>query len=72
LVFLYLLYLFFFGRLLLDVVGENRVMLGTDYPFPLGEVCRLFIYLYLKLVFEGGERKEEGGGRVEGKEREKD
>jgi hypothetical protein len=25
-------------RLLLDVVGESRVMLGTDYPFPLGEV----------------------------------
>ena len=25
-------------RLLLDVVGEDRVMLGTDYPFPLGEV----------------------------------
>ena len=25
-------------RLLLDVIGEDRVMLGTDYPFPLGEV----------------------------------
>lgn len=25
-------------RLLLEVVGEDRVMLGTDYPFPLGEV----------------------------------
>jgi len=24
-------------RYLLDVVGEDRVMLGTDYPFPLGE-----------------------------------
>ena len=24
-------------RFLLDVVGEDRVMLGTDYPFPLGE-----------------------------------
>jgi len=22
---------------LLDVVGEDRIMLGTDYPFPLGE-----------------------------------
>jgi len=21
-----------------DVIGEDRVMLGTDYPFPLGEV----------------------------------
>jgi len=25
-------------RLLLDVIGEDKVMLGTDYPFPLGEV----------------------------------
>ncbi len=25
-------------RLLVDVVGEDRVLLGTDYPFPLGEV----------------------------------
>jgi aminocarboxymuconate-semialdehyde decarboxylase len=24
-------------RYLLDVVGDDRVMLGTDYPFPLGE-----------------------------------
>jgi len=24
--------------LLVDVMGEDRVMLGTDYPFPLGEV----------------------------------
>ena len=24
-------------RYLLDVVGHDRVMLGTDYPFPLGE-----------------------------------
>jgi len=24
-------------RLLIDLVGENRVMLGSDYPFPLGE-----------------------------------
>jgi len=25
-------------KLLVDVIGEDRVMLGTDYPFPLGEV----------------------------------
>lgn len=25
-------------RLLLEVIGEDRVMLGTDYPFPLGEL----------------------------------
>ena len=25
-------------ELLLEVIGEDRVMLGTDYPFPLGEV----------------------------------
>uniref|UniRef100_A0A3B3Z825 2-amino-3-carboxymuconate-6-semialdehyde decarboxylase n=1 Tax=Periophthalmus magnuspinnatus TaxID=409849 RepID=A0A3B3Z825_9GOBI len=25
-------------RLLLDVIGEDRVMLGSDYPFPLGEL----------------------------------
>ena len=25
-------------RLLVDVMGEDRVILGTDYPFPLGEV----------------------------------
>ncbi|XP_064647810.1 2-amino-3-carboxymuconate-6-semialdehyde decarboxylase-like isoform X2 [Lineus longissimus] len=24
-------------KLLVDVIGEDRVMLGTDYPFPLGE-----------------------------------
>ncbi|XP_070565734.1 2-amino-3-carboxymuconate-6-semialdehyde decarboxylase-like [Ptychodera flava] len=24
-------------KLLVDVMGENRVMLGSDYPFPLGE-----------------------------------
>jgi aminocarboxymuconate-semialdehyde decarboxylase len=24
-------------RLLLEVMGEDRVMLGSDYPFPLGE-----------------------------------
>ena len=24
-------------RLLIDVMGEERVMFGTDYPFPLGE-----------------------------------
>jgi aminocarboxymuconate-semialdehyde decarboxylase len=24
-------------RLLVDVMGEERVMLGSDYPFPLGE-----------------------------------
>ena len=28
----------FLSRLLLEVIGEDRVMLGTDYPFPLGEV----------------------------------
>ena len=26
-----------FEQHLLDVVGQDRVMLGTDYPFPLGE-----------------------------------
>lgn len=25
-------------RLLIDVMGEDRVMLGSDYPFPLGEL----------------------------------
>ena len=25
-------------ELLVDVIGEDRIMLGTDYPFPLGEV----------------------------------
>ncbi len=25
-------------RLLVDVIGEDRIILGTDYPFPLGEV----------------------------------
>lgn len=25
-------------KLLVDIIGEDRVMLGTDYPFPLGEV----------------------------------
>jgi aminocarboxymuconate-semialdehyde decarboxylase len=25
-------------RLLIDVMGEERVMFGTDYPFPLGEL----------------------------------
>jgi len=25
-------------RLLVEVIGEDRVILGTDYPFPLGEV----------------------------------
>jgi aminocarboxymuconate-semialdehyde decarboxylase len=25
-------------RLLVDVMGEQRVMLGSDYPFPLGEL----------------------------------
>ena len=25
-------------KLLIKVVGEDRIMLGTDYPFPLGEV----------------------------------
>ena len=25
-------------KLLVDVMGEDRVILGTDYPFPLGEV----------------------------------
>jgi aminocarboxymuconate-semialdehyde decarboxylase len=24
-------------RFLADVMGEDRVMLGSDYPFPLGE-----------------------------------
>jgi aminocarboxymuconate-semialdehyde decarboxylase len=24
-------------RLLIEVMGEDRVMLGSDYPFPLGE-----------------------------------
>ena len=24
-------------RLLVDVMGDDRVMLGSDYPFPLGE-----------------------------------
>ncbi|KAL3210682.1 hypothetical protein MRX96_008631 [Rhipicephalus microplus] len=27
-------------RLLLDVLGEDRVMLGSDYPYPLGEIER--------------------------------
>ena len=26
-------------RLLVDVMGRERVMLGSDYPFPLGERC---------------------------------
>ncbi|XP_074659056.1 2-amino-3-carboxymuconate-6-semialdehyde decarboxylase-like [Tubulanus polymorphus] len=25
-------------RLLIEVIGEDKVMLGTDYPFPLGEL----------------------------------
>ncbi len=25
-------------RLLVDVMGEDHVMLGSDYPFPLGEL----------------------------------
>jgi aminocarboxymuconate-semialdehyde decarboxylase len=25
-------------KLLINVMGEDKVMLGTDYPFPLGEV----------------------------------
>lgn len=25
-------------RLLVEVMGEERVMLGSDYPFPLGEL----------------------------------
>ena len=25
--------------LLVNVMGEDRVMLGSDYPFPLGELC---------------------------------
>ena len=25
-------------RLLVEVMGEDRVMLGSDYPFPLGEL----------------------------------
>lgn len=25
-------------KLLVDIIGEDRVMLGSDYPFPLGEV----------------------------------
>lgn len=25
-------------KLLVDVMGEDKVILGTDYPFPLGEV----------------------------------
>jgi len=25
-------------RLLIEVMGEERVMLGSDYPFPLGEL----------------------------------
>ena len=24
-------------RLLIDTLGANRVMLGSDYPYPLGE-----------------------------------
>ncbi|MCA9739889.1 MAG: amidohydrolase family protein, partial [Gemmatimonadetes bacterium] len=24
-------------RMLLEVVGEDRIALGSDYPFPLGE-----------------------------------
>ena len=24
-------------RFLLDTMGENRICLGSDYPFPLGE-----------------------------------
>jgi aminocarboxymuconate-semialdehyde decarboxylase len=24
-------------RLLVDVMGEDRVLLGSDYPYPLGE-----------------------------------
>ena len=30
--------------MLLEVIGEDRVMLGTDYPFPLGEVQILDTY----------------------------
>ncbi|MFN3315663.1 MAG: amidohydrolase family protein, partial [Raineya sp.] len=25
-------------RLLLEVIGEDKISLGTDYPFPLGEL----------------------------------
>ncbi|XP_037558439.1 2-amino-3-carboxymuconate-6-semialdehyde decarboxylase-like [Dermacentor silvarum] len=27
-------------KLLLDTLGEDRVMLGSDYPYPLGEIER--------------------------------
>jgi aminocarboxymuconate-semialdehyde decarboxylase len=26
-------------RLLLEVIGESRIAMGSDYPFPLGEPC---------------------------------
>ena len=25
--------------LLVDVIGEDKIILGTDYPFPLGELA---------------------------------
>jgi aminocarboxymuconate-semialdehyde decarboxylase len=25
-----------YGRLLLDIVGEDRILLGSDWPFPMG------------------------------------
>jgi aminocarboxymuconate-semialdehyde decarboxylase len=26
-------------ELLLDLFGSDRILLGSDYPFPLGEAC---------------------------------
>ncbi len=45
-------------RLLLDVIGEDRVMLGTDYPFPLGEVSGFAGAYPGKAVEEAGVSKE--------------
>lgn len=40
-------------KLLIDIIGEDRVMLGTDYPFPLGEVLISDTYP-AKVVKEAG------------------
>ena len=47
-------------RLLVEVMGEERVMLGSDYPFPLGE------QQIGKLVKESGDLTESARARILG------
>jgi aminocarboxymuconate-semialdehyde decarboxylase len=52
-------------RLLVDTAGEDRIMLGSDYPFPLGEQRVGKLVRETRVLGDAGKRKVLGENAVQ-------